>query len=289
MAGQQTALRDGYTTGTCAAAAAKAAAACLLHGLQPSSVNVSLPPFQPSSITVHIPVERTERLGPEIAAACVVKDGGDDPDVTHKARIIVFASPRPFGPTLNNPSRYRENDDTGPLHQLFADCLSHLSAPVYPADNAPMDGGPAIVLYAGTGVGRVTLPGLPVPVGEPAINPVPRRQIAVAARQAARHGTHETAHDTAHKTVRGAENGVPREAGNTGELHLLVCVPDGKALSERTLNARLGIMGGISILGTGGIVKPYSHDAWTCAVSQAISVAAALALPEILFTTGRRS
>ena len=122
-----------------------------------------------------------------------------------------------------------------------------------------------IVLYGGKGVGTVTLPGLPVVVGEPAINPEPRKQIAVAAHAAA------------------------RAAGYNGPLHLLLSVPDGEERARRTLNGRLGIVGGISILGTRGTVRPYSHDAWKCAVAQGMDVAVALGLREILLATGRRS
>ena len=123
--------------------------------------------------------------------------------------------------------------------------------------------GPAVYLYGGPGVGTATLPGLPVAVGEPAINPEPRKQIAAAVRRAARE--------------------------RNGPLHILICEPEGKERAARTLNARLGIQGGISILGTSGIVRPYSHEAWTGTIRESLSVAAALGIKEVILSTGRRS
>jgi cobalt-precorrin-5B (C1)-methyltransferase len=125
--------------------------------------------------------------------------------------------------------------------------------------------GATVTLYGGKGVGVVTLPGLPVRPGEPAINPEPRRQIARAEREAA------------------------QAAGYEGPLHILLEIPDVLERSRRTMNARLGILGGISILGTQGTVRAFSHDAWKAAIDQGLAVASALGLSRILFSTGRRS
>jgi cobalt-precorrin-5B (C1)-methyltransferase len=173
----------------------------------------------------------------ESAWAEVVKDGGDDPDVTNGARIRARVAKVPF------PA-----------------CGSARGKPV----SAPICGA-TVTLYGGKGIGLVTLSGLPVPPGEPAINPQPRRQIAWAAREAA------------------------EAAGYAGPLHVLLEIPDGEERGRRTMNARLGIVGGLSVLGTQGTVRPFSHEAWKATIDQGISVAAALGLPRILFSTGRRS
>ena len=127
------------------------------------------------------------------------------------------------------------------------------------------DGGSLrVAIDGGRGVGRVTLPGLPVPVGAAAINPEPLRQI---------------------------EAGVSLAAGRleSGLISVLVEVPDGEAVARKTMNERLGILGGISILGTQGIVRPYSHDAWTATIEEGMDVARALGLDHAVLTTGRRS
>ena len=263
-------LREGFTTGTAAAAVAFAAVALLLGGECPDSAEVALPPFagdgtplaagdafgqgSPSTPpTLVIPVEQGGREG-EAAFAVVIKDGGDDPDATHGARIIVHAAVTPFsvcsgqGGQPADPCRCLPPGRAAPARPVEMNLFFR-----------------SIVLYGGAGVGTVTLPGLPVAVGDPAINPEPRKQIAVAAHAAA------------------------RAAGYDGPLHLLVSVPDGEERARRTLNGRLGIVGGISILGTRGTVRPYSHDAWKRAVAQGLDVAAALGLREVLLATGRRS
>jgi cobalt-precorrin-5B (C1)-methyltransferase len=125
--------------------------------------------------------------------------------------------------------------------------------------------GAPVTLYGGAGIGVATLPGLPVAVGEPAINPQPRLQIAHAVSEAA------------------------RTLGYTGPLHIVIAAPDGEERARHTLNARLGVIGGISILGTRGIVRPYSHEAWTGTIDEALSVAEALGITELLCSTGRRS
>ncbi|MFH1914604.1 MAG: cobalt-precorrin-5B (C(1))-methyltransferase CbiD [Pseudomonadota bacterium] len=122
----------------------------------------------------------------------------------------------------------------------------------------------AVDVEGGTGVGVATLPGLPVAVGRPAINPEPLRQI---------------------------EAGVRAVAGPdfAGRVRVVIEVPDGERLAAKTMNPRLGIVGGISILGTQGIVKPYSHDSWKATVAEGLDVARALGLTHAVFTTGRRS
>lgn len=223
-------LRPGFTTGTAAAAATKAALLLLLRGERVSEVDTPLPvgathaPGEASAPgRLRVPVARCVLEG-EGARAVVVKDGGDDPDATHGAEI---------------------------------QALVHVSA------------GPAplrVILDGGTGVGRVTLPGLAVPVGRAAINPGPRGQIEAAARE------------------------VAEDAGDRGgEVRVLVEVPEGEALARRTMNPRLGIVGGISILGTHGIVRPFSHDAWAASVTQALRVARAEGHDLAVLTTGRKS
>ena len=213
------ALREGFTTGTAASGAAKAAALLLLCGHGPASVDVPLPGGGRMALAV-------AEVGPDgdgAAVAWVIKDGGDDPDVTHGARIgcrVAHAPEAALGGVL-------------------------------------VDGGP--------GVGRATLPGLPVPVGQAAINPAPRAQIAEAVAEAA------------------------RICGHGGGLSATVMVEGGEAIAKKTLNPRLGIIGGISILGVSGIVRPFSHDAWEASIAEALDVAKALGHEAVGFSTGRRS
>ncbi|BCS88562.1 cobalt-precorrin-5B (C(1))-methyltransferase CbiD [Pseudodesulfovibrio sediminis] len=121
-----------------------------------------------------------------------------------------------------------------------------------------------ISVDGGVGVGRVTLPGLPVPVGEAAINPEPLKQIEQAVRSCA-------------------------QSMETGHIAVLVEVPEGEHIAQKTMNSRLGIIGGISILGTQGVVKPFSHDSWKATIEKGLDVARAQGLTHIVFTTGRRS
>lgn len=122
----------------------------------------------------------------------------------------------------------------------------------------------AVAIDGGTGVGRATLPGLPVAVGAAAINPDPLQQIEVGVRK----GAHTM---------------------ETGRISVLVEVPEGEAIARKTMNPRLGIEGGISILGTQGIVKPYSHDSWKATIEEGLDVVRAQGLEQAVFTTGRRS
>ena len=208
VAAAKTGLRTGWTTGTCASAAAKAATVWLVDGEPPSEVEVALPGGQ----RVSFPVADVDLAVPHRCA--VVKDAGDDPDVTHGA---------------------------------------HLTAEV-------AWGTDGIEVRGGAGVGRVTLPGLGLPVGAPAINPVPVRMIRRAVREV-----------------------TPRAVVVT------VSVPGGEEMAAKTSNARLGIVGGISILGTTGIVRPFSTAAWRASVVQQVDVAAAQGQAHVVLSTGGRT
>ena len=177
-------LRTGYTTGTCAAAAAKGAA-LVLAGKPATAIEVSLP----GNETARIPVHESGRGGGG-AFCAVIKDAGDDPDITNGACICATIT-------------LRETDE--------------------------------IIIAAGAGVGMVTRPGLAVAPGKPAINPVPERMICASVREV-----------------------LPVWQG----AHVTISVAGGEELAKKTLNPRLGIVGGISILGTTGLVIPYSHQAY---------------------------
>jgi cobalt-precorrin-5B (C1)-methyltransferase len=209
-------LRRGWTTGACATAATQAAATALLTGQFPDPVVIRLPGGQEAGFAL-----AESRLLPNAAEAAVVKDAGDDPDVTHGALIRAKV------------------------------CRGVQ--------------GSGISFRAGEGVGTVTLPGLPVPPGEPAINPVPRRMMTEALRALS------------------AAAGVP------ADWSVEISVPGGEALAARTLNPRLGIKGGLSILGTTGIVIPFSCSAWIDSIHRGIDVARATGLPHVAAATGRTS
>jgi cobalt-precorrin-5B (C1)-methyltransferase len=224
-------LRTGWTTGACATAATTAAYAALLTGEFPDPVEIVLPGGQRPAFAL-----ARERLGsgptrptpdgpdeghPAEATAGVVKDAGDDPDVTHGA--LVWATVRAGKP------------------------------------------GTGVAFRAGTGVGTVTKPGLPLDVGEPAINPVPRQMIRTAvAAVATRHG-------------------------GTGDVIVTVGVDGGADLAVRTWNPRLGILGGLSILGTTGIVVPYSCSAWIDSIRRGVDVARAAGHRHVAACTGATS
>ncbi|GII21501.1 cobalt-precorrin-5B (C(1))-methyltransferase [Planosporangium mesophilum] len=206
------ALRTGWTTGTCASAAAKAAASLLLSGEPPAWVEVALP----SGRRVTFAVESTV-VADGVATAVVVKDAGDDPDVTHGAHLTATVSWLPAG------------------------------------DGVELDGG--------EGVGVVTRPGLGLEVGGPAINPVPREMITQAVREV---------------------------VGGRG-VRVVISVPGGEKMARKTTNRRLGVLGGISILGTTGIVRPFSTASWRASVVQAVAVAAAQGEQTIVLCTGGRT
>ncbi|PIU53612.1 MAG: hypothetical protein COS90_05220 [Deltaproteobacteria bacterium CG07_land_8_20_14_0_80_60_11] len=214
-------LRQGFSTGTSAAAAAQGALYELLAHPCPDRVEVTLP----GGGSLSIPLNRHGRHGGR-GEAVVIKDAGDDPDVTNGAEIG-----------------------------------ARVWRLEYPG------AGEDITLSGGAGVGRVTKPGLPVAVGEPAINPVPRRMIRQALRQA-------------------WDKICPEEPLR---LTVEIFVPRGEELARHTLNPRLGIVGGISILGTTGLVKPFSHQAYRATIASSLRVAQAAGLTHIGFSTGGKS
>ena len=219
---QKKTLRSGYTTGACAAAAAKAALLLLSGQAAPPVVEI---PF-PDGSRHRFELCRCRKNGASVLAS-VVKDAGDDPDVTNGAEIGVEL-------------RWLAQDEQ------VADIRG------------------AILFAQGHGVGRISKPGLPLAVGEPAINPVPRQMIKAALDE----------------TVAPQE----RQA-----LEVLVFVENGEILAEKTLNQRLGIIGGLSILGTTGIVRPISAKAWTDTIEASMAVARAAGLSEVVLSTGRTS
>jgi len=213
----RTPLRHGYTTGACAAAATKGAAQMLRDQRLHCDVEICLPGGEAVTFRLH-----GQRLTDSGATCYVVKDGGDDPDVTNGAQIHATVEVT-----------------------FFTD--------------------PAIIIRGGEGVGRVTKPGLAVPVGEWAINPVPRNMIMTGLKEAL------------------AMRCVP------ATLTVTISIPGGEELARKTLNERLGIVGGLSILGTTGIVRPVSVSAWTDTIDCALDVAMACKVPAVVLSTGRSS
>lgn len=209
-------LRTGWTTGACAAAAAKAACSALLGGGFPDPVSIVLPGGRRPSFPLAL-----AEAGEGWARAGVVKDAGDDPDVTHGATVI---------------ARLRRGG-----------------------------AGSGVTFRAGPGVGTVTRPGLPLAVGEPAINPAPRRMIAEALAEVA------------------AARGAPCD------FEVEIAVPGGQDIAIRTWNPRLGILGGISILGTTGVVIPYSCAAWIHSIQRGIDVARACGIAHVAGCVGSTS
>ncbi len=205
-------LRRGWTTGACATAATRAAATALFTGAFPDPVTITLPRGERPAFAL-----AREELGSGYALAGIVKDAGDDPDVTHGA--LVVATVRRGTP------------------------------------------GAGVTFAAGEGVGTVTLPGLPVAVGEPAINPVPRAMMRAAVAEVV------------------AE--LAAEHGDAGDIAIEISIPGGAELARKTWNPRLGIVGGLSILGTTGVVVPYSCSAWIHSIHSGIDVARATALGHV--------
>ena len=236
-------LRHGYTTGACAAAAAKGATLRLL-GRAVDRVELALPWGRPDATPRAFRLVGPEQ-GPGWAGCGVVKDAGDDPDVTDKIEI--------------RASVHRDDEPPGVQRVVHSEPLFRIRHE---------EAGPvAVRIDGGEGVGRVTKPGLAVSVGEAAINPVPRRMIEAAVLAAAR------------------ACGVEGPAA----FRVVVRVPRGREVARRTLNARLGILGGISILGTTGIVVPMSADAWRATVDAGLDVARAAGLDRVVLSHGRSS
>jgi cobalt-precorrin-5B (C1)-methyltransferase len=208
-------LRSGYTTGACAAAASKAALLALIRQQPMDRVAIELPAGQTVIFALH-----SCTFANSEGRASVIKDAGDDPDVTHQAEIVSKVS---------------------------------------------WQSEPGIAFRRGVGVGLVTKKGLPVPPGEPAINPAPRKLIGATLE------------------------GVLGDHGLGGRgLAVEISVPKGEELARKTFNPRLGIIGGISILGTTGIVVPYSTSAWVASVTQEIDVAVAQGITELVLVVGER-
>jgi cobalt-precorrin-5B (C1)-methyltransferase len=208
-------LRSGLTTGTCATACCIAASERLFSEKTPETVTVTLPKGKEVSLVI----DQCEPIDDRVRAS-TIKDAGDDPDVTHGARVFV---------------EIRKSDT------------------------------PGVKFKAGDGVGVVTRAGLELEVGEPAINRVPRQMMREhLERQALRFGF---------------KNG----------FEVTVGVENGEALAQKTMNPRLGILGGLSILGTSGIVRPYSCAAWIASIHQGIDVANANGVTHIAASTGNTS
>lgn len=209
-------LRRGWTTGACATAATKAALTALLTGDFPDPVTITLPKGEtPSFPLAH------ESLAVDSAQAAIIKDAGDDPDVTHGAMITAHIAYAP-----------------------------------------PKSG---VRFFAGDGVGTVTKAGLPIEPGHAAINPVPRQMMTTVVEQLC--ATH----------------------GRSADIDITISIPDGAALAAQTWNPRLGIVGGLSILGTTGIVHPFSCAAWIHSIHRGIDVARASGLTHVLGSTGSTS
>ncbi|MGJ8527530.1 cobalt-precorrin-5B (C(1))-methyltransferase [Maritalea sp.] len=209
-------LRRGWTTGACATAATSAALEALLSGEFPHFAIVTLPGGQTPSFALAV-----EELDQDFARCGIVKDAGDDPDVTHGAMIIS---------TVRRAAK-----------------------------------GSGIIFKAGIGVGTFTKPGLPLPPGEPAINPVPRKMMSEHVAE------------------------ICKRFDIAPDIEITISVPAGEEMAQKTWNPRLGILGGISILGTTGIVIPYSCAAWIHSIHRGIDVANAIGLTHVVGSTGDTS
>lgn len=216
--GKKKLLRTGYTTGTCAAAATKAALSTLVNKEKLLKVNVSLPKDRQITIDIAWIIQDSDKS----VTAAVIKDGGDDPDVTNGAEVCSTVS------------------------------LLELSK--------------KIVIDGGIGVGRVTKPGLGLEIGKAAINPTPLKMI-----------------------YRAIDEILNQQKKQHFGLSVIISVPKGQEISKKTDNPRLGILGGISILGTTGIVIPYSTASFAASIRQSIDVSRAMGSDSVILTTGGRS
>lgn len=223
-------LRSGFTTGSCAAAAAKAAAFAVVNGSCPKDIEIPFPDGSRKRFAVYqCKISESNTANNRSATASIIKDAGDDPDVTNGAEIRATVS-------------------SGHVNH------SQLTA----GQCVPFD---SILLCRGEGIGMVTKPGLAIKVGEPAINPVPRQMIV---------------------------DGV-REITVDQKFTVTISIPKGEELAQKTLNKRLGIIGGLSILGTTGIVRPISAEAWTATIKASLDVAKEAGLEDVVLSTGRTS
>lgn len=208
-------LRRGWTTGACATAATKAALTALLTGEFPDPVEILLPKGQTPAFALAL-----EGLDDKQARAGIIKDAGDDPDVTHGCLVISTVKLLPK---------------------------------------------PGVFFRGGKGVGTVTKAGLPIEVGQPAINPVPRKMMTEVVEE------------------------LIQKHGVTGGVEIEISIQDGEKLAEKTWNPRLGIVGGLSVLGTTGIVNPFSCSAWIASIHRGIDVARAEGLNHLAGATGSTS
>jgi cobalt-precorrin-5B (C1)-methyltransferase len=209
-------LRKGWTTGACATAATKAAWTALLTGEFPDPVEITLPKGETPGFAL-----ARQRLAEGSASASIVKDAGDDPDVTHLALVTSTVCRGPVGS--------------------------------------------GVVFKAGTGVGMVTKEGLPIPPGEPAINPVPRQMMREVIAE------------------------VAETLGEMSDVVIEISIANGESLATKTWNPRLGIVGGLSVLGTTGVVIPYSCSSWIHSIHRGIDVARAADYPHVAGATGSTS
>jgi cobalt-precorrin-5B (C1)-methyltransferase len=221
-------LRHGFTTGACAAAAAKGAALMLVRQTVVSEVVIELPAGISATFQLH-----GQRFIANEASCFVVKDAGDDPDVTNGAEL-------------------------------------HARVERIPPLPCSSSGGSTIIIEGGAGIGKATKPGLAIAPGDWAINPVPRRMIEQAVSEALIDSPFTIHH-------------------SPFTIHVTISIPDGELRAQRTLNARLGILGGLSILGTTGIVRPLSAKAWTDTIDSALDVARACGCGNVVLSTGRTS
>jgi cobalt-precorrin-5B (C1)-methyltransferase len=245
--------RAGYSTGACAAAAAKAAA-LVLSGVAVETVDILLP----SGERVVLPVKAAGITGQGRAWAELVKDAGDDPDVTDGVTVHVDLE------VMEGPGT---GLDAGPGAEL---CTGSCNDPESAAVRPPSSRLPTVQFVAGEGVGTVTRAGLQLDVGEPAINPVPRRMIAEALQEAL-----EKTHSS--------DDGSP---GKERRYRVTITIPGGRELAERTFNSRLGIVGGLSILGTSGRVIPRSEEAWLRSLIPQVDVALAAGVGTVYLVPG---
>jgi cobalt-precorrin-5B (C1)-methyltransferase len=212
-------LKTGYTTGTSAAAASKSALITLLTGKSVEDVQIALPKGKIVTLKV-----AWTKINEKSITSAVIKDGGDDPDVTHGAEICSTVE------TISNKGEVK--------------------------------------IIGGTGVGKVTKPGLGLLLGQAAINPIPQKMIIEAIQEVL--------------------NVYPEVIKKQG-LKVTISVPNGEEIAKKTDNPRLGILGGISILGTTGIVLPYSTASFAAAIRQSLDVGIALSADTFILTTGGRS
>lgn len=228
-------LKSGYTTGACATAAAKAALLALLSRKEQTESQITLP----SGEQITLPVAYTEWAG--CSATCtVIKESGDDPDVTNHSRIRV----------------------TVQLSLDASGCAKPMAQEEYCQETESDDTG-RVIFQAGEGVGTVTLPGLGLKVGGPAINATPRKMIR--------------------------QELIPLLPSPDSVAIVTVSVPGGEELAKRTFNPKLGIIGGISIIGTSGIVRPFSSDAFIASIRKEASVAKAIGCETLVINSGAKS